>query len=1141
MSTLIRRTLVCLTLGLLALTGWAQDAPPVLRFEAEDISEPAEAWVKDRETPDHWNLWSTDRDAEKKWSEGIVLRSPAVMEDRATPEEGAPPLHATVTGIPAGTWMVEIGGVGRPIAVSFDGQTWRKQTGRVLGEFTITDGRFELWVDDRYAADDPNGRGPCYFDYLQFSPAIPIANGVRNGDFEFTVGEGIPGWTWWTREQGAGSARLTDEAHGGAHAVLIEHTGERDFALSNSGRRPVRSGEKLTASAWVRTEGEGVVNLAIVGLLEGEVVSWAIGQDSVRGATDWRRLEAYARVPRNVDEVYVRVTGSGRVRAWVDDVSLTEGWAAPAARPARPPVAGWADERVTERLGRGLVAIALPGGRVYLSWRLLADDPPGVGFHIYRRLGRGLPIRLTEQPIVRTCDFTDDSPVAGQPNFYFVRPVVDGTEGEASAVVNVEPSAEGRPYLSIPLQGEYTFQKCGIADLDGDGEYDFVIKQPNANVDPGEGYWKPSEGTYTVEAYLADGTFLWKRDLGWSIEQGIWYSPMIVWDLDGDGRAEVALKTAPDEDLRDAEGKVQTGPEWLTVLDGMTGAQIAQVDWPSREGYRSYNLASRNLMCVAYLDGRTPCIVVDRGTYGRMVVVAWQLRDGKLEELWRWDNTEAGGLYRGQGAHSMHAVDVDGDGRDEVFLGSAVLDDTGDPLWSTGLGHPDHHYVGDIDPTRPGLEVYYGIEPRQPADGCSLYDARTGEWLWGLDEPTRHVHSSGLCADIDPRYPGMECYSGERDFPEKRWLWSAQGELIEQVDLGGLAPRAVYWDADPQRELVRGSRIQKFRGSPVFEGLEGRVIGFADVVGDWREELIVSVPGELRIYTTTVPAEDRRVCLMQDPLYRADVAIQAMGYTQCPMTSTCFSAGQANLGLVLPEGQVRIGETASAELVVTAAADTALRGTVSLQATGGVEVDTERIEVDVAAGQIARYPLRVTLRSTGSGLLARRGGMLTARLEGPAEPLSAELRVEPLDEPLTDMARVQAEEFTAQGGGEVRLRDDKVGADVRSFSHWDAVGHWLEWTLNAPEAGRYLIGLRYCAQTEVRRAVALDGQSLGEFTFPATGGFSSERSDWRHEVLRGSDDEPLVVELEAGAHTLRMTNADGNGMNLDYVLLTPAQ
>ncbi|GAH32871.1 unnamed protein product, partial [marine sediment metagenome] len=255
------------------------------------------------------------------------------------------------------------------------------------------------------------------------------------------------------------------------------------------------------------------------------------------------------------------------------------------------------------------------------------------------------------------------------------------------------------PFVSVKLEGEHTFQKVGIADLNGDGAYDFVIKQPNANIDPYVKYWKPSPETYKVEAYLSDGTLLWRKDLGWAIEQGIWYSPMVVYDLDGDGKAEVALKTG-EGDPRDEDGRVTSGPEWLSILDGMTGEERARVDWPNRELYPSYNYASRNQLCVAYLDGKTPCVIVERGTYNVIHVVAYEYRDGKLRELWRWHDAEEGGIYRGQGAHSMHAADVDGDGRDEVFLGSCVIDDNGNGLWSTGMGHPDHHYVGDIDPAK---------------------------------------------------------------------------------------------------------------------------------------------------------------------------------------------------------------------------------------------------------------------------------------------------------------------------------------------------------------------------------------------------------------------------------------------------------
>jgi rhamnogalacturonan endolyase len=205
--------------------------------------------------------------------------------------------------------------------------------------------------------------------------------------------------------------------------------------------------------------------------------------------------------------------------------------------------------------------------------------------------------------------------------------------------------------------------------------------------------------------------------------------------------------------------------------------------------------------------------------------------------------------------------------------------------WSPGLGHPDHFYVGEIDPGRPGLEIYYGIEPGRKQNAMCLVDARTGRILWGHEEPTRHIHSSGLCSDVDPAHPGSECYSGERDLKDKRWLRDCKGRVLSTEDLGGLAPRAAYWDADPQRELLRRGRISKYKGPQIPPRVEGHIAAVADVLGDWREEIITSLPGELRIYTTTIPATDRRVCLMQDPLYRMDVVCAAMGYFQVPMTS----------------------------------------------------------------------------------------------------------------------------------------------------------------------------------------------------------------------------------------------------------------
>ncbi|MCR4411319.1 MAG: hypothetical protein NUV77_02710, partial [Thermoguttaceae bacterium] len=187
-------------------------------------------------------------------------------------------------------------------------------------------------------------------------------------------------------------------------------------------------------------------------------------------------------------------------------------------------------------------------------------------------------------------------------------------------------------------------------------------------------------------------------------------------------------------------------------------------------------------------------------------------------------------------------------------------------------------------------------EPRRKENAMCMVDARTGKILWGHRELTQHIHSSGLCSDIDPKHPGSECYSGERDFKDKRWLRDCKGNVLATKDLGGLAPRAAYWDADPQRELVTGSRIAKYQGPTLRPRIEGDVIAVVDLLGDWREEILTSVAGELRIYTTTIPAADRRTCLMEDPIYRTDVVHAAMGYYQVPMTSYDLATSKGRLG-----------------------------------------------------------------------------------------------------------------------------------------------------------------------------------------------------------------------------------------------------
>lgn len=530
----------------------------------------------------------------------------------------------------------------------------------------------------------------------------------------------------------------------------------------------------------------------------------------------------------------------------------------------------------SERLGRGLVALECERG-VFLSWRFLVNDPENVRFHIFRRDENSLWRRLTSEPLAVT-NFTDTQVEPNKTYRYQVRAFIGNSEIGRSKEVVVTVTGKPKSYIAIPLQGKYRAQKVAIADLDGDGELDFVIKQPDFNVDPYQapGYWRPSPDTYKLEAYLSDGTFLWRHDLGWSIELGIWYSPYLAYDVDGDGKAEVLTK-AGEGDPREPTGHVMKGPEWLLMLDGLTGKEKGRVPWISREGYEDYNRASRNFLAVAYLDGRNPFIIMQRGTYGLIRIVAL---DSQLRTVWQFE-APRGSPAAGQGAHCLHAADVDGDGKDELVIGSACVDDDGKLLWSTGLGHPDVCVVADIDPDRPGLEIFYGIEPRRQRDGICLVDARTGQIIWGWDKPTTHIHAQGMVADIDPNHRGMECFAGERDFPEQRWLLSAKGKILLEGKIPTLSPRAVWWDDDPQKEVLIGNRLIHWATQKELLRVEGTLVGIADVIGDWREEIITCVDGELRIYTTTIPTNRRHRCLMQDRQYRLGVAAMSMGYF-CP-------------------------------------------------------------------------------------------------------------------------------------------------------------------------------------------------------------------------------------------------------------------
>jgi rhamnogalacturonan endolyase len=579
-------------------------------------------------------------------------------------------------------------------------------------------------------------------------------------------------------------------------------------------------------------------------------------------------------------------------------------------------------QRQMEPLGRGIVAIPEVGGKVFVGWRLLGTDPDEIAFNVYRSTGGASPMKLNSEPLRGATHFVDIGANGKEALSYFVRPVRDGLEGEAGAPFRLPANAPARPFISIPLQTlpGHTPNDASVGDLDGDGEYEIILKQEMRGRDNSQ---EGRTGETKLEAYKLDGRFLWRINLGKNIREGAHYTQFMVYDLDGDGKAEVVCKTADGTidgmgrpigdagaDYRNADGFILDGPEFLTVFEGATGKAMATTgyipprgkasDWGDNYG----NRVDRFLAAVAYLDGSRPSVIMCRGYYTRTVLAAWNWRDGSLSHVWTFDSddgTPGNRRYRGQGNHNLAVGDVDGDGKDEIVYGACAIDDKGKGLYSTGLGHGDAIHLSDIDPDRPGLEVFDIHErPRHP-NGAEFRDARTGALIWGKPSPDV---GRGIALDIDPRHPGYEMWASGRGLDG---LWNVKGEVIS-VKKPRSCNFGVWWDGDLLREILDSNRITKWNWQ---DGTETRLVTAeecasnngtkstpclcADILGDWREEVIWRTTDgkELRIYTTTIPTTHRLHTLMHDPVYRLSVAYQNVGYNQPTQTGFYLGDGMS--------------------------------------------------------------------------------------------------------------------------------------------------------------------------------------------------------------------------------------------------------
>ncbi len=624
----------------------------------------------------------------------------------------------------------------------------------------------------------------------------------------------------------------------------------------------------------------------------------------------------------------------------------------------------------TERLGRGVVAVR-SGKTVMVSWRTLPTDRAGEPFDVYRD-GR----RLNARPLTTggTC-YVDEAPAAGgatytvrgggtdgtftlpadAPDGYLrialdpptttdsvaVRPrrplqrrPVRNADGTAAA-----PQQEAPQLRRVPVT--YTANDATVADADGDGEYELIVKwEPSNARDNSQA--GPTSPVY-VDGYRLDGTRLWRICLGRNIRAGAHYTQMLAYDFDGDGRAELMMKTADGTvdgtgrvigdaaaDWRNNEqgtqryGRVMDGPEYLTVFDALTGAALKTVDYVPDRGPRDCwgddhaNRSERYLAALAFLDGRHASAVFCRGYYTRTTLAAWRWDGKDLRLQWYYDThpqprqtvmTDSLGLVNrarpedaGQGNHNLRVADVDGDGKDEITYGAMCVDHDGSTLYNTGFGHGDAlHLVAEPKTNR--LYIWDVHENRR--DGSELRDAATGRVV--MQRKADYDVGRGMAADIDPTHYGPE-------------VWSANVPLTSPFDTTATAATtadtdgevdysdtrrgrtrlscnfAVWWDGELTRQLLDHETVtrynpatgdadvvQRFDGS-FNNGTKSNPCLSADIIGDWREEVVVrnEESTELRIYVTAIPTSHRVTCLMADPPYRESVAAENVAYNQPP-------------------------------------------------------------------------------------------------------------------------------------------------------------------------------------------------------------------------------------------------------------------
>ena len=600
-----------------------------------------------------------------------------------------------------------------------------------------------------------------------------------------------------------------------------------------------------------------------------------------------------------------------------------------------------------EKLNRGLVAVRTQDGRVTLSWRTLGSDKKGELFDIYRD-----GVKLNTQPLTSGGTFFIDEQAPKTSDIIYE---VRGGNQNGSFTLKVDAPAD---YLPIPIQKpeggttpdgrsyQYSANDCSVGDVDGDGQYEIFLKwdPSNARDNAHDGF----TGPVLIDCYRLNGEHLWRINLGRNIRAGAHYTQFMVYDFDGDGRAELMVKTGDGTidgrgnvvgdsaadyrhrpDVQQAEtawngqqewsrynrgqrtkmGRILTGPEYLSVFNGLTGEVMDTKPYvPERGDLNGWgdayaNRSDRFLAAVAYLDGIHASGVFCRGYYTRTVIAAWDWDGKELKQHWTFDtNQPEWRSYAGQGNHNLRVADVDGDGCDEITYGSMCVDHNGQGLYNTGFGHGDAMHL-IADPKDGQLYIWDCHENKR--DGSDLRNARTGGVVFQI--PSKSDVGRCMAADIDPTNPGVEMWSSDShgirtmkgdvlssakdaDNPQHDNTLQLNGRRLS-VNFG------IWWDGDLLRELLDRETvskydwesrsvidIMKFEGGQFNNGTKSNPCLQADILGDWREEVLVRTPDsrELRLYTTTIPTSYRINCLMEDIPYRLSVAAENVAYNQPP-------------------------------------------------------------------------------------------------------------------------------------------------------------------------------------------------------------------------------------------------------------------